>query len=105
MQKPLVSDLKPIFSNQYRLESVSVVMDNIETLHKKKWLLKTTLVSYSKQTCLNHYRSSKELAVRDNIETFYHKRIVAAEAVGFVFEADVFESAPMFLGWGCHGQH
>ena len=41
----------------------------------------------------------------DNIETFHHKNTVAAETVGFRFEADFFKSVPMFLGVGYHGQY
>ena len=66
-------------------------MDNIYTFHNKKWLLQKPLVSYLKQTFLNQYKSSKALAVMDNIDTFHHKKIVAAEPVGFGFEADLFK--------------
>ena len=66
-------------------------MDNMETLHNKKWLLQKLLDSDLKQAFSNQYRSSKALAVMDNIETFHHKRIVAAETVGFKFEADFFK--------------
>ena len=31
--------------------------------------------------------------------------MVAAETVGFRFEADLFKSVPMILSYGCHGQH
>ena len=41
----------------------------------------------------------------DNIETLRHKKTVAADIVGFESEADLFKSVPMFLGFGCHGQH
>ena len=41
----------------------------------------------------------------DNIETFHHKKIVAAEIVGFIFEAYVFKRVSMILGFGCHAQH
>ena len=48
------------------------------------------LVSDSKPTSSNRYRSSKALVVMDNIDTFFHHmRIVAAETVGFRFEADL----------------
>ena len=40
-----------------------------------------------------------------NIETFHHKKRVAAETVGFRFEADLFKWVPMILGFGCHRQH
>ena len=41
----------------------------------------------------------------DNIETLHHKRVVAAETVGFIFEADLFKSVPMILSFGGHEQH
>ena len=41
----------------------------------------------------------------DNIETFHNKKTVDAETGGFTAEADLFKSVPMFLGFGCHGQH
>ena len=66
-------------------------MDNMETLHNKKWLLLKLLDSDLKQTSSNQYRSSKALPAMDNIETFHHKKRVAAEAVGFRFEADLFK--------------
>ena len=34
----------------------------------------------------------------DNIETLHHKKTVAADIVGFKFEADLFKPVPMFLG-------
>ena len=80
-------------------------MDNIETIHNRKWLLHKPLASDSKQTSSTQYRSSKALAVMDNIETFHHKKIVVADTVGFRFEAYVFKWLSMILGFGCHGQH
>ena len=41
----------------------------------------------------------------DNIDTFHHKESVAAETVGVSFEADLFESVPMILGFGCYEQN
>ena len=41
----------------------------------------------------------------DNTEMFHHKNIVAAEYVGFRFEADLFQSVPMIISFCCHGQH
>ena len=73
-------------------------MNDMETLRNKKWLLQKLLVSDSKQTSSTQYRSSKALAVMDNIETFHHKKIVAAENVGFRFEADFFQWVPMITG-------
>ena len=34
----------------------------------------------------------------DNIDKFHHKKTVVADIVCFKFEADLFRSAPMFLG-------
>ena len=39
------------------------------------------------------------------IETFHYKKTVAADIVSFKLEADLFKSVPMFLDFGCHGQH
>ena len=61
--------------------------------------------SYSKQTSSNQYRLSYVLAVMDSIETPHHKKAVAADIVGFRFEAELFKAAQKFLGFGCHGQH
>ena len=66
-------------------------MNNMETLCNKKWLPLKLLVSDSKQTSSIQYRSFKALAVMDNIEMFHDKKIVAAETVGFRFEADFFQ--------------
>ena len=41
----------------------------------------------------------------DIIETLHHKKTVAADIAGVKLEADLFEPVPMFLGFGCHGQH
>ena len=41
----------------------------------------------------------------DSIATFHHKKTVVAETVGFRSEADVFKSAPIFLGFVCHVLH
>ena len=34
-----------------------------------------------------------------NVETFHHKRIVAAETVGFRFEAELFKVVPMIISF------
>ena len=70
----------------------------------RKWLLQKTLVSVSKQTYSSQYRLASAFAVMDNIETIHHKKMVAAEKHDFRFEADFFNSEPMILGFGCHGQ-
>ena len=70
----------------------------------RKWWLQKPLVSDSKQTVSNQYRWSYSLVVMDNIETLQNKTTVAAEIVGVRFEADLFKSLLMFLGFGCHGQ-
>ena len=41
----------------------------------------------------------------DNIETFQNQNMVAAETVGFTFEADLVKSVQIFIGFGCHGPH
>ena len=41
----------------------------------------------------------------DNIETLYNRKMVVAETVCFWFVADLFNSAPMILESGYHGQH
>ena len=43
-------------------------------------------------------------AVMDNTDTFHKLENVVAETVGFRFEADPFETVPMVLSFGCHGQ-
>ena len=80
-------------------------MENIETFHNKTCFLQRPLVSDSKQTSSNQYRSSKALVGMDNIKTLHQKKKVVAQTVGFTFEADLFKSAPMILGFNCHGQH
>ena len=56
-----------------------------------KWLLQKPLVSDLKQNSLNQYRTSRALAAMDSIEMFHNKKGVAAENVGFRFEADLFK--------------
>ena len=40
----------------------------------------------------------------NNTESFHNKIMAVAETVRFRFEADLFKSVPMILGFGCHGQ-
>ena len=35
----------------------------------------------------------------DNMEMFHHKKMVAAENVGFRFEADLFKSVPVIISF------
>ena len=57
----------------------------------KKWLLQKPLVSDLKQNFLNQYITSRALAAMDSIEMVHNKKGVAAENVGFRFEADLFK--------------
>ena len=41
----------------------------------------------------------------DNIEMYHNKKKVAAETVGFKFEADLFKSVQIIIGFGCHEQN
>ena len=41
----------------------------------------------------------------DSIETFHNKKAVVAETVGLSFEADLFKSVPIIIGFCCNGQH
>ena len=41
----------------------------------------------------------------DNIETLHHKKMVDAESVGFIFQADLCRYIQMIFGCGCPGQH
>ena len=38
----------------------------------------------------------------DNIETFHNKKMVVAETGGLRFEADLFKSVPILLGFVYH---
>ena len=35
----------------------------------------------------------------DDIETIHHKKMIVAETMGFKFQADLFKSVPMIIGW------
>ena len=41
----------------------------------------------------------------DNVETFHHKTTVAAETVGFRFEADLFKPVRIIIGFAFLAQH
>ena len=71
----------------------------------RKWFLQKPLFFFtSEQICSNQYRWSQAFVVMDNTETFQHQYMVAAESVGFRFEADLFKSVQLIIGFGCHGQ-
>ena len=77
-------------------------MDNTECFTMIKELLQKHGVSDSMQTSSNQYRSSRALAVMNNIETTYHQKIVAAENVGFIFEAELFQISTDDTRLMCH---
>ena len=39
----------------------------------------------------------------DSIETFQNQNMVTAQTVGFRFEADLFKSVQIIIGFDCHG--
>ena len=41
----------------------------------------------------------------DSTEMFPNQKKVVAETVGFIFEADFFNSVPIIMGFGCNEQH
>ena len=91
-----------ISTDDFRL---SLSWTALSRLGMRKWLLQKRLVSYAKRTFANQYRWYLALAVMDNTETFHTKKMAVRETIGFRFKADPFESVPMILGFGCHGQH
>ena len=80
-----------------------VVTDHIEAISLSKRLLQKQLVSDLKQTSSNQYRCFLALVAMDNAETFQNMKMVVAESVGFRFEADLFKSVAINIGFGCHG--
>ena len=77
-------------------------MDKAETLHHKEIVAAAT---GGVRLEPNQYRCVLASVVMDNINMFQNKKMVAAENVGFRFEADLFKSVQIILGFASHGQH
>ena len=75
LQKPLVSDSKQTFSNQYRSSRARAAMDNIETFHNKKIVVAENGGSRFEADFFKSVQIPADLfAVTDSIETFRHKK-------------------------------
>ena len=104
LQKPLAPDSKQSFQISTDHPRLWLSWTTLRRFTIIKWLMQKPLVSHSRQISSNQNEWSQALAAMDNIETFHHQKMVAAEVVGFGFEADFFKSPPMILGFCCHVQ-
>ena len=80
-------------------------MDNIETLHHTKTAA-ANIVGFKLEADLQICTDVARLCLSwTTLRRFLNKKMVVAETVGFIFEADFLKSVPMIPVFCVHEQH